>query len=121
MAKVAVSVTLDENNLLWLRARAAQRKRRSLSDTIDEVVTAARTGGEAVRPIRSVVGTVSFTDADLRAAEAEVRALFEESASRPFEVHEPRAVYRAPRTKVGVQRLGGRRRKAEAPKGRRRG
>ena len=40
MPKRPVSVTLDENNLLWLRGRMARRKRRSLSDAIDEVITA---------------------------------------------------------------------------------
>ncbi len=104
MPKVAVSVTLDSDNLLWLRARAAQRKRRSLSDAIDEVVTAARTGGQPAGPIRSVVGTVSFSDEDLVAAEAYVRSLFEESLNRPLELHEPRAVYRAAGRKAGVKR-----------------
>lgn len=110
MPKTAVSVTLDADNLLWLRARAAQRKRRSLSDALDEVVTAARTGGLGAGPIRSVVGTISFTDEDLQAADAYVKALFEESANRPLEVHEPRAVYAASTSRAGVKRGGTRRR-----------
>lgn len=107
MPKAAVSVTLDTDNLLWLRARAAQRKRRSLSDTLDEVVTAARTGGLGAGPIRSVVGTISCSDEDLQAADAYVKALFEESANRPLEVHEPRAVYKPSRRRVGVRRVAG--------------
>ena len=70
MSKLRVSVTLDADNLQWLRARAAQRKRRSLSDALDEVVTAARTGGLGAGPIRSVVGTISCSDEDLQAADA---------------------------------------------------
>ncbi|MGE0446634.1 MAG: hypothetical protein AB7P99_15515 [Vicinamibacterales bacterium] len=85
MPKTRVSVTLDADNLLWLRARTAQRKHRSLSDTLDEVVTAARIRGVGSGPIRSVVGTVSFSDEDLLAADAYVKALFEESANRPIE------------------------------------
>ena len=114
MPKTAVSVTLDADNLLWLRARAAQRKRRSLSDTLDEVVTAARTGGLGAGPIRSVVGTISFTDEDLQAADAYVKALFEESANRPLEVHEPRAVYAASTYRVGVKRGG---KRSRSPRG----
>lgn len=107
MPKSAVSVTLDVDNLLWLRARAAQRKRRSVSDTLDEVVTAARTGGLGAGPIRSVVGTVSCSDEDLLAAEAYVRTLFEESLARPLEVHEPRAAYGPSRRRAGVRRVAG--------------
>jgi hypothetical protein len=107
MPKTAVSVTLDADNLLWLRARAAQRKRRSLSDTLDEVVTAARTGGLGAGPIRSVVGTISCSDDDLRAAEAYVTTLFEESLARPLEVHEPQAVYGASRPRAGARRVAG--------------
>ena len=70
MSKRRVFVQLDAENLLWLRARTAQWKRRSLSDTLDEVVTAARLRGLGSGPIRSVVGTVSFSDEDLRAADA---------------------------------------------------
>lgn len=104
MPKSAVSVTLDADNLLWLRARAAQLRRRSLSSALDEVVTAARTGGLGAGPIRSVVGTISFSDEDLQAADAYVKALFEESANRPLEVHEPRAVYKALRRRPPVKR-----------------
>jgi hypothetical protein len=107
MPKTAVSVTLDADNLLWLRARAAQRKRRSLSDTLDEVVTAARTGGLGAGPIRSVVGTISCSDDDLRAAEAYVKTLFEESLARSLEVHEPQAVYGASRPRAGARRVAG--------------
>jgi hypothetical protein len=45
MRKEPVSVTLGRENLLWLRGQAARSKRRSLSDTLDEIVTAARLSG----------------------------------------------------------------------------
>jgi hypothetical protein len=84
MLKAPVSVTLDVANLMWLRARAARRKRQSLSDALDEIVTAARTGSVKVQPVRSIVGTIEFTDEDLEAADAYVRELFETSLSRPL-------------------------------------
>src|SRR5687767_2907040 len=99
MPKRPVSVTLDENNLLWLRGRMARRKRRSLSDAIDEVITAARTGGALDVP-RSVVGTIEISPSDpaLEHADAYVRALFVQSLSRPLAVHEEsRAYVTAPR------------------------
>jgi len=42
MPKQPVSVTLDADNLLWLRARAVSRKRRSLSDALDEILKMIR-------------------------------------------------------------------------------
>lgn len=107
MSKLRVSVTLDANNLLWLTARAAQRKRRSVSDTLDEVVTAARTGGLGAGPIRSVVGTVSCSDEELRAAQAHVRTLFKESLARSLEVREPPAAHGASRRRARVRRIAG--------------
>src|SRR5688572_33395145 len=89
MPKRPVSVTLDENNLLWLRGRMARRKRRSLSDAIDEVITAARASGALETP-RSVVGTIDLAADDLGLAHADsyTRALFTQSLSRPLVVHE---------------------------------
>ncbi len=96
MPKRAVSVTLDEDNLQWLRGRMARRKRRSLSDAIDEVLTNARTSG-VLEPIRSVVGTIAIDpdDSDLERAGAYVRSLFEESLGRPLVAHEDVARYDA--------------------------
>jgi len=78
-------VTLQRDNLLWLRGRAASGKRRSLSEALDQVVTEARLGGHPDE-VRSVVGTVDIAqdDADLNQADAAVRLLFEDSLSRPF-------------------------------------
>lgn len=90
MARRAVSVTLDEGNLLWLRGRARVDADGNLSEVIDRLVTKARTGSEEPQPIRSVVGTVRIPadDPDLSKAKAAVRALFEESLSRPLYVRE---------------------------------
>jgi hypothetical protein len=80
MAKEPVSVTLQRENLLWLRGRAASAKRRSLSDALDRVVTAARLGGRSGE-VRSVVGTVDIGAAD---ADAALHTYVDASLSRPF-------------------------------------
>lgn len=96
MPKRPISVTLEEDNLLWLRGRMARYKRRSLSDALDAVITAARTSGSLETP-RSVVGTIDLRDdADLEQADLYVRSLFEESLSRPLTVHEEPAAYKGP-------------------------
>jgi hypothetical protein len=90
MSKKPVSVTLDRENLLWLRGRAAALKRRSLSDTLDEIVTAARTGGAKDVTSRSVVGTVDIAEADpgLATADQYIATLFAASVARPFLVRD---------------------------------
>ena len=94
MPKLPISVTLDAENLLWLRARATGTKRRSLSDLLDEIVTAARVAAHG-DSIRSVVGTVDLPpdDPDLKRAKAEIRAEFETSLARPILIHEHGAAY----------------------------
>lgn len=78
MPKVAVSVTLDQDNLLWLRGLAAGKKRRSLSEALDEVVTAVRLGGRAAGAVKSIVGTIDIATDDPRLERADeyVRAAF---------------------------------------------
>lgn len=90
MPKQPLSVTLERDNLLWLRGRAAARKRKSLSDALDEILTAARLGGLASDAPRSVVGTVDIPpdDPDLERADEHVRALFAASLARPAVVRE---------------------------------
>jgi uncharacterized protein YfaA (DUF2138 family) len=104
MPKAPVSVTLDTDNLHWLRGRMASRKRRSLSDALDEIVTAARTGASSLEPIRSVVGSVVIpvTDSDLSGADAYIRTEFAASLDRPLLVHEPKATFGATR-RTGVR------------------
>ena len=106
MPKAPVSVTLDVDNLLWLRGRAANRKRKSLSEAIDEIITAARTGSIKLQSVRSVVGMIDISqDPNLEAADAYVRALFDASLARPAGVHEKPEQYR-PR---GVSKASARR------------
>jgi len=98
MPKRPVSVTLDEDNLLWLRGRMARRKRRSLSDALDEIITAARASGGLEAP-RSVAGTIDIAanDPDLEKADRHVRSFFEKSLSRPLAVGEKPAAYKTSR------------------------
>ncbi len=97
MPKAPISVTLDTGNLIWLRGRVASLKKRSLSDAIDEIVTAARTGGAGVEQSRSVVGTIRLAEDDpgLRQADAYLRSRFDDSLGRPLVVHESPDRYRA--------------------------
>jgi hypothetical protein len=103
MGKTAVSVTLDEGNLLWLRGRAASLGRGSLSDAIDTLITEARAGrlGPPATP-RSVVGTIDVAEDDpgLERADAAIRDIFTRSVTRPLIVKEPRpTLKRSPGTK----------------------
>ena len=93
MPKKPISVTLDVNNLLWLKGQTASRKRRSLSDTLDAVVTAARTGAHGSLESRSVVGTVDIAadDPGLDQADTYVRKELEASLFRGLMVRESRS------------------------------
>lgn len=83
-------MTLEDSNLLWLRGRAAGRKKRSLSDALDEILSEARQGGRGADAIRSVVGTVDIAaeDPTLKWADEALAVLFEQSLSRPVVVRE---------------------------------
>jgi hypothetical protein len=91
MARRAISVTLDTDNLTWLKGRVGAGGGRSVSDLLDQLVTEARTAGR-LGPSRSVVGTVDLdpSDARLEEADAAVRTLFERSVGRPIAVRESR-------------------------------
>ena len=114
MPKEPVSVTLDANNLIWLRGRVVSRKRRSLSDALDEIVTAARTGATGVEPSRSVAGTIQIADDDpgLRQADAYVRSQFDRSLDRSLVVHEAADPYEAERRVARTRRATRRGRRA---------
>ena len=91
MPKTAISVTLERDNLLWLRSQTAVAKRRSLSETLDQIVSDARQGGRAAGGAsRSVVGTVDVNpdDPDLADADVYVRELVSRSTRRPFVARE---------------------------------
>jgi len=96
MPKQAISVTLDTDNLTWLRGRTSAAGIRSVSELLDRLVTAARQGGR-VGPSRSVVGTIDIDEGDrrLERADAAVTALFGASVGRPLRLREPRTRYRA--------------------------
>jgi hypothetical protein len=115
MPKKPLSVTLEASNLLWLRGRAVGRKKRSLSDALDEILTTARLGGTGGEAPRSVVGTIDITPDDpaLERAGAAVRALFDESLSRPVLVRDEPARFG---TAPGPSRA---RRQPSSPKARR--
>jgi len=83
MTKTAISVTLHRDNVIWLKGRAEAIGRRSVSELLDRLVTAARTAGQ-VGPARSVVGTIEIDSSDpsLIGADLAVRGLFEGSPDR---------------------------------------
>jgi hypothetical protein len=98
MGKTAISVTLDADNLLWLRGQAGAAGVRSVSELIDRLVTRARAAGPFA-PARSVVGTIDIDAADplLADADAAVRDLFVRSLRRPRVAKEHSPEYRSPR------------------------
>jgi hypothetical protein len=94
MPKRAVSLTLDEANLLWLKGRGFGRG--NLSAAVDDLITAARAGRlGAPAAVRSVVGTIDLAadDPRLEKADRAVRDLFAASLARPLRVSEPGASY----------------------------
>ena len=96
MAKKAVSLTLDEANLLWLRGRGHEHG--NLSAVVDDLITEARTGKlGAARGVRSVAGTIDIAADDplLERADTAVRELFAASLSRPMRVQETSVPYKA--------------------------
>jgi hypothetical protein len=110
MSRRAVSVTLDEANLTWLRGRARVTAGGNLSQTLDRLVTDARTGGQ-VKPVRSAVGlvTIPADDPDLSKAKAAIRELFEESLARPLLVRDAATAYGARARKARKASAGKRR------------
>jgi hypothetical protein len=78
MTKKAISVTLRPENLLWLRGLTHAASRRSVSETLDELIAEARAGGRGrAGGARSVVGTIRIgaSDPGLTRADAAIRAL----------------------------------------------
>jgi hypothetical protein len=97
MARRALSVTLESDNVTWLKGRAGATGD-SVSSVLDRIVGEARRSGGHV-PVRSVVGTIDIdsSDAGLADADAAVRSLFEASLRRPLVVRESRARFKARR------------------------
>jgi hypothetical protein len=94
MAKQAISVTLEADNLTWLKGRAGAAGLRSVSELLDQLVTAARASGHAGLS-RSVVGTIDLdaSDPGLERADEAVRAMFDASLGRPLMVKESTPAY----------------------------
>lgn len=100
----AVSVTLDQENLLWLRVQAGMTARGSLSEVLDRLVTDARAAGRAEAvAIRSVRGTIDLPDSDpaLEEADAYIREQFSKAVRRPVLVRDPPVRSTAKRKKRG--------------------
>jgi hypothetical protein len=102
MAKQAISVTLDTDNLTWLRGRAGAAGLRSVSELLDQLITAARESGR-IGPSRSVVGTIDIDASDplLEGADEVVRGMYEASLRRPLMMKEATVAYGAPARKKG--------------------
>ena len=90
MSKQPISVTIDQDNLLWLKGRVLGGKRKSISEALDELITAARRGGQAASDRRTVVGTVDIAvdDPTLDTADAYIKSTFETSIARPILMRE---------------------------------
>lgn len=85
MPKQAISVTLREDNLVWLRVQSRTARHRSVSETLDRLIADARAGGRTSETsIRSVRGTIRIPDSDpsLEGADALVRSLFRTALTR---------------------------------------
>jgi len=100
--KQAISVTLDTDNLTWLKGRAGATGLRSVSELLDQLVTAARDSGR-IGPSRSVVGTIDIDASDplLEGADEVVRGMYEASLRRPLMVKEAPVEHGAPGRKKG--------------------
>ena len=107
MSKRAVSLTLDEANLLWLKGRGHGHG--NLSAAVDDLITAARAGRFGVpAAVRSVVGTINLAadDPRLERADSVVRDLVAASLGRPLGVPETRAPYEPVRPARRSRRRG---------------
>ena len=98
-------MTLEADNILWLKGRVGAGGLRSVSELLDRLVTAARQSGRIGAPT-SVVGTVDLDSGDplLDGADHAVRALFAASLSRPLIAHVTRAGSRVRRKAAGKRR-----------------
>jgi hypothetical protein len=95
MPKQAISITLEADNLTWLKGRAGASGVRSVSELLDQLVTAAREAG-GVGHATSVVGTIDIDPGDplLERADEAVGALFDASLSRPLVLKESSPAYK---------------------------
>ncbi len=85
MNKQAISVTLEADNLAWVRGRAMAAGRLSVSEMLDRIIRAARTSGAGgSSAATSVVGTIAIApdDALLLTADDAIRTLLTHSVRR---------------------------------------
>jgi hypothetical protein len=84
MPRRPVSVTLEADNIAWLKGRAGAAGE-SVSEVLDQLVTQARHGGSFATP-RTVVGTVDIHPVDpaLEQADAAIQSLFDASVRQPL-------------------------------------
>ena len=100
MSKRAISLTLDTDNLIWLRAQAGPGG--SVSRIVDDLVGEARVGGRRLgTAARSVAGTVDLRNFDPAGADRELRAVFDTALGGNAAVHEQRARYDRKRRHTG--------------------
>jgi hypothetical protein len=108
MAKIAISLTIEQTNLLWLKGRARVVSGGSLSEAVDQLIAEARAGrlGQG-HPSRSVVGTIDLPDDEaLLAGTSAIGRLFAESLARPIFVHEGTPRSRASKPATRKKRRG---------------
>jgi len=87
----AISITISQDNLLWLRGQAAQTTRGSVSELLDRMVGEARASGwTEPAAVRSVSGSIDLPDddPDLAGADGYIRSMFAASAQQPMLVQE---------------------------------
>lgn len=95
-----MSVTLADDNLLWLKGQAAATTGGNVSEVLDRLVQKARTGGTQEIATRSVAGTIDLPADEPDDSDSYVRDLFERSLRRPVPMRE-RPMRTRPRTKRG--------------------
>jgi hypothetical protein len=103
MAKTAISLTLEQTNLLWLKGRARVVAGGSLSAAVDQLIAEARAGrlGQSDPP-RSVKGTIDLPDdSALFAGTDAIKGLFTDSLARPIFGHERPSGSRAVKPAIG--------------------
>ena len=86
-----ISVALDADNLLWLKSQAITSGNRSLSETLNAILTRLRTDfveEPEAQPSFEVTARINESDPDLRTADAAVRQLFARSLDRTAKLFE---------------------------------
>ena len=94
MSRKPLSVTLQADNITWLKARARALGTRGVSELLDRLVSDARAQSPRGE-VKSVIGTVDLDPADplLMGADEVLRALVDASIARPAVVKEQKIVY----------------------------